>query len=124
LALILASSSAIRRQMLRAAGVEHDAIASAVDEGAVKAAHQDPAELTLELAAAKALSVSRTSPDSWVIGSDSVVTVDGLLFDKPPSRDEAARHLRLFSGKPMQLTSAVALARGGEIDWRRTDTAT
>src|SRR5438876_800544 len=71
LALILASSSTIRRQMLRAAGVEHHAIASAVDEDSVKAAHSDPAELTSELAGAKALSVSRASLEAWVIGSDS-----------------------------------------------------
>jgi septum formation protein len=109
--------------MLRAAGVEYDAIASAVDEDAIKAAHQDPAEMTLELATAKALSISRASHDPWVIGSDSVVTVEGRSFDKPKNRDEAAQHLRLFSGKPMQLTSAVALSRTGELDWRHADTA-
>lgn len=110
--------------MLRAAGVEHDAIASAVDEDALKSAQTDPVELTCELAAAKALSVSRTSPEAWVIGSDSVVGVDGRLFDKPSSREAAAAHLRAFSGRSMQLTSAVALARNGKVDWRHADTAT
>jgi septum formation protein len=124
LPLILASSSAIRRQMLLAAGVEHDAIASSVNEDAVKAARSNPAELTLELAVAKAFSVSEVSPDAWVIGSDSVVSVDGRLFEKPASREAAADHLRLFSGRPMQLTSAVALVRGGEVDWRHVDAAT
>src|SRR5205823_2326651 len=124
LILILASSSAIRRQMLRNAGVEHDAIASAVDEDSVKAAHSDTRELTAELAAAKALSVSRIAPDAWVIGSDSIVSVDGRMFDKPVSRDAAAEHLRFFSGKAMQLTSAVALVRGGKADWIHADTAT
>ena len=110
--------------MLRAAGVEHDAIASAVDENLVKAAHNDPVELTSKLAAAKALSVSRTSPDYYVIGSDSVVCVDGRTFDKPANREAAADHLRHFSGKSMRLTSAVALARAGEVDWGHADTAT
>jgi len=123
LTLILASSSAIRRQMLHAAGVEYDAIASAVDEGSVKAAHSNAAEMTDALAAAKALSVSRASPEAWVIGSDSAVSVVGHLFDKPTSRDAAAEHLRFFAGKEMQLTSAVALARGGEVDWRHVETA-
>ena len=59
-----------------------------------------------------------------MIGSDSVVSVDGRLFDKPRDRDEAAEHLRFFSGKAMRLTSAVALARGGQVDWRHADTAT
>ena len=122
--LILASSSAVRRQMLYAAGVEYDAIASAVDEDAIKAAHSDAAEMTVELAAAKALSISRTLPDAWVIGSDSAVNVDGRLFNKPATREAAAEHLRAFSGRAMQLTSAVALVRAGEVDWRHVETAT
>jgi septum formation protein len=59
-----------------------------------------------------------------VIGSDSVVNVAGRAFDKPRDRNEAAEHLRFFSGNPMILTSAVALAKGGELDWRQVDTAT
>jgi septum formation protein len=124
LALILASSSAIRRQMLRAAGLEHNSIASPVDEDSIKAAHSHAAEMTVELAAAKALSISRTRPDAWVIGSDSAVEVAGRLFNKPSSRETATEHLRAFSGAAMRLTSAVALARGGEVDWRHVETAT
>jgi septum formation protein len=58
-----------------------------------------------------------------VIGSDSVVSVGGRLFGKPRDRDEAAEHLRFFSGKTMLLTSAVALARGGKVDWECLDSA-
>jgi septum formation protein len=124
LTLILASSSAIRQQMLCAAGVEHEIIASAVDEDPIKTAHSDPNEITTELAAAKAVSVSRGLPNKWVIGSDSAVSVAGRLFDKPPNRKAAAEHLRAFSGQPMQLTSAVALARSGEVDWSHAEAAT
>src|SRR6478672_874359 len=102
--------------MLHVAGVEHSAIASAVDE--------DAAEVTRELAVEKALSVSRTLPDAWVIGSDSAVNLDGRLFNKPKNREAAAEHLRAFSGRAMQLSSAVALTRGGEVDWRHVETAT
>jgi septum formation protein len=59
-----------------------------------------------------------------VIGSDSVVSVDGRLFDKPRDRAEAAEHLRFFSGRAMELTSAVALARDGRVEWRHVETAT
>jgi septum formation protein len=124
LALILASSSPIRRQMLDTAGVEHVAMASAIDEDRIKAAYSDAAEITAELAAEKALSVSRTLPDAWVIGSDSAINVDQRLFNKPTSREAAAEHLRAFSGRAMQLTSAVALARAGKVDWRHVETAT
>jgi septum formation protein len=59
-----------------------------------------------------------------VIGSDSVISVGERLFDKPRDREEAADHLRFFSDQAMQLTSAVALARGGEVDWLHVETAT
>jgi septum formation protein len=122
--LVLASSSAIRRAMLEAAGVEHQAVPAGIDEAAVKARVGDRAALALELAQAKAVAVSKQRPDDWVIGSDSVVSVDGRMFDKPADRLAAAEHLRLFSGKTMQLTSAVALARGGTVDWIHCDGAT
>lgn len=122
--IVLASSSAIRRAMLAAAGVEFEVVAAGIDETAAKAEITDPAKLALALAHAKAAAASATRPDDWVIGSDSVVSVDGRMFDKPGSREQAAEHLRLFAGRTMQLTSAVALARGGEVDWSHRDTAT
>jgi septum formation protein len=76
-------------------------------------------EVALRLAEAKAVSV----PGTWVVGSDSVVSAGGRQFDKPFDRAEAANHLRFFSGKEMQLTSAVALAHGGRLDWSHTETA-
>ena len=118
--LILASTSAIRRQMLDAAGVEYSTVKPDVDEDAVKGRLTAPSEIASELAAAKACSIAG---DDWVIGSDSVVAVEGRLFDKPRGREDAANHLRFFSGKEMLLVSAVALARGGHVDWHQVETA-
>lgn len=115
--LILASGSSIRRKMLEDAGVEFDVVRPEVDEAALKAGMDDGETIALELAKAKAASVSSNRLGDWVIGSDSVVRVDERFFDKPKSREEAADHLRLFSGKPMQLYSAVALARDGAVEW-------
>jgi len=109
--------------MLAQAGVSHEAFAPNVDESAIKSRLEDPGQIAGELAAAKALDVSSSRPDDWVIGSDSVVSVEGRIFDKPIDREQAADHLRSFSGEAMHLTSAVALARGGEADWRHADTA-
>lgn len=122
--LILASSSAIRRQMLDAAGVQYETIPSRVDEAAIKSELGESELVALRLAEAKALEISRSRPDDWVAGSDSVVSVDGHLFDKPASRENAAEHLRRFSGKEMKLSSAVALARGNTVDWSHAETAT
>lgn len=118
--LILASTSTIRRQLLDAAGVDYDALAPNVDEAAVKDRLSDPEDIAVRLACAKACSIAT---DDWVIGSDSVVSVAGRVFDKPRDRDEAAGHLRSYSGKAMRLTSAVALARQGRIDWCHAGTA-
>jgi nucleoside triphosphate pyrophosphatase len=122
--LILASSSPIRHQLLAAAGVGHETVSPNVDEAALKAEREEPAGIATELAKAKALSVSISHPEDWVIGSDSVVAVNGRIFSKPANREEAGGHLRFFSGKTMILTSAAALARGGAIDWLHTGTAT
>ena len=119
--LILASTSPIRRQMLDAAGVDYRAAKPPVDEDAVKARLKDPSEIASALATAKAASIEG---DDWVIGSDSVVSCGGRPFDKPRDRDDATEHLRFFSGNAMLLTSAVALARGGKLDWRHVDSAT
>jgi len=115
--LILASGSSIRRKMLEDAGVQFEVVRPEVDEAALKAGLDDGETIALELAKAKAAAVSSGRSGDWVIGSDSVVRVEERLFDKPRSREEAADHLRLFSGKPMQLYSAVALARDGNVEW-------
>ena len=110
--------------MLDAAGVEHEAVPANLDEAAIKAQLRDPSAIAGELAVAKALAVSEQRRDDWVVGSDSVVDVDGRTYAKPQSRAEAAEHLRFFSGRTMQLTSAVALARGQSEEWRHVETAT
>lgn len=123
MALILASASAIRRKMLEQAGVKFAVIPAYVDEESEKARQGDPLKLAEILAIKKARGVGQNHP-GWVIGSDSVASVDGRRFDKPADRDEAAEHLRSFSGKSLQLTSAAALASAGEIAWSLVDTAT
>jgi len=109
--------------MLEDAGVDHIVVRPDVDESALKAGKTDPAEIATGLAKAKAVAVSCSHPEDWVIGSDSVVSVNGQLFNKPTSRDEAIEHLRFFSGKLLILTSAVAIARAGESDWSSVDQA-
>ena len=116
-ALILASGSSIRRKMLEDAGVEFEVLPADIDEEAHKEGLTDPATIATTLAEEKAVSVSETNGDAWVIGSDSVVSVDGQLFNKPRSQEEAAEHLRFFSGKKLLLVSAAALARHGTTDW-------
>ena len=110
--------------MLEAAGVEYLAVPPELDEDPYKSVHDQPEQLALALADAKAGKVSEANREAWVIGSDSVVTVEGIgRCDKPRSRDHARKQLRIFSDRRMQLTSAVALAQGGEVDWHHAETA-
>ena len=121
--LILASQSASRRAMLADAGVAFDARPARLDERAVEAGlgPATPAQVALVLARAKALAVE--SEGALVLGSDSLVEVGGHRFDKPQNREDAARHLRFFSGKVLHLHSAAALTREGTIIWSHGDEA-
>ncbi|WP_114227494.1 MULTISPECIES: Maf family protein [Sphingomonas] len=122
--LILASTSTIRGTLLANAGVPYGVAAPSVDEAAVKQGFAgDDAALATRLAELKALSVASAHPVALVIGSDSVLSIDGRRFSKPGGRRQAAEHLRFFSGKTMILTSAVALARGSEVVWSHADSA-
>ena len=119
MSLILASNSQIRRQMLEQAGAEFEVGAPNFDEDSAKASGLDGEELARLLAEGKAASVF----EDWVIGSDSTVSVDGVRYSKPRDRDQAAVHLRAFSGRTMLLSSAVALATQGSVDWSHAETA-
>ena len=123
MSLLLASSSAIRRSMMESAGVDFEIEPASIDESAEKARQSDAGRLATALAGAKALAVSGNRAGSWIIGSDSVVSVADRLFDKPRDRAQAADHLRFFSGRTMVLTSAVALARDGAVEWSLVDCA-
>ncbi|GMM61410.1 Maf family protein [Novosphingobium pituita] len=124
--IVLASQSASRKAMLDAAGVAYEALAADVDEGAIKREliGIPGGEVVLILAEAKALAVSAMMPGRLVLGGDSLVEVCGRSFDKPASREEAAAHLRFFSGQTMLLHSAAVLMRDGMAVWRHTETAT
>jgi len=123
--LILASKSASRRAMLDAAGVAYDSIPADIDERAVEAglAGAAPSEVAEALAVAKAAAVASLHPQALVLGSDSLVVAGGRRFDKPRSAEEAAEHLRCFSGKVMELHSAAALVRDGGCEWSNTSIA-
>ena len=123
--IVLASASTSRRAMLKAAAVTFSVQPASVDERMLEdeMADAEPSEIAQALAAAKAAQVSADKPGVWVLGSDSLVEVDGRRFDKPASRDDAAEHLRFFSGRSMTLHSAAALAKDGRIDWVEGDFA-
>lgn len=123
--LILASKSASRRAMLDAACVAYSAVPAELDERAVEADLADcaPGDVAEALSVAKAQAVAAQHPGKLVLGSDSLVVVDGRRFDKPASREDAAQHLRFFSGKVMELHSGAALVRDNACEWSTSSLA-
>lgn len=109
--------------MLNQAGLDFAVLSPDFDEELVKERHAGDSEsLARKMAEGKSLSVASSSGD-WVIGSDSVVEVDQQRYSKPRDRTQAAEHLRAFSGRTMLLSSAVALANRGKLDWSHAETA-
>lgn len=117
--IVLASQSGSRRAMLESAGIAFRALPAQIDERAIEAEMEgaQASEIAAKLAETKALAVSAKTPDEVVLGSDSLAVVDGRRFDKPASREEAASHLRFFSGRTMELHSAAALVRDSRTIW-------
>lgn len=117
--LMLASSSATRRDMLIAAGVPVETVKPSVDERAIelplREAGQTPAHIALALAAAKALAVSSEHPERLVLGADQTLACAGETFNKPADQAAAARQIAALAGRSHELHSAFALVRSGQV---------
>lgn len=92
--LILASQSPRRREILERAGIPVEVRVAGVDESVVDG--ETPEQHVRRLARAKAEAVSAPGP---VLGADTVVVVDGQILGKPADAADAARMLRLLSGR-------------------------
>jgi septum formation protein len=127
-ALVLASASASRRALLDAAGLCYQAIPAAVDEAALKEAAQGEGlaagDAAVMLADAKARHIARRMPEALVIGSDQLLVMGSRWFDKPRDLDEAAAHLRAFSGASHQLVNGTVAWRFGQRVWQNVSVAT
>lgn len=122
--IILASGSAIRRQILTDAGVPFEVMKPDVDEAVIKNAAQkdgvDFETLAMMLAEAKCMDVARRT-DAIVIGSDQIMEFQGRAYDKPTNMAEARARLIEIQGAAHTLINAVAVARNGSIVWRNLD---
>jgi len=126
--LILASSSAVRAELLRSAGVAFGVEPAAIDEAEIKAAFQAErraaADCANALAEAKAMRVARRHPGSLVIGADQLLVCERSWFDKPIDRAAARAQLLALRGKRHELVSAVCVVRDGERLWHFVDRST
>jgi septum formation protein len=108
-ALILASTSRYRRELLQRLRVPFTVCAPETDE--TPAAGEAPAALAQRLALAKAQAVARAHPDAVVIGSDQVAELDGMPIGKPGGHAVAVAQLESMSGRSVVFHTAVAVVR-------------
>lgn len=105
--IILASSSPRRKDLLTRMGVEFTAIASDIPEPIDQS--RDPQENAKELSLAKAQHIAAQYPDAYVIGSDTIVAVDGVQMAKPESVEEARQMLLDLSKHPSSVVTGIAV---------------
>ena len=111
--LVLASASPRRSELLRNAGISFQVEPAHVPE--VPLPQETPLAYAQRLAREKALMVFARHPNEVVLGADTVVVVDNHLLEKPSDAQDAARMLRLLSGRSHQvITGVCVVARGFE----------
>jgi septum formation protein len=124
---VLASASAARAPLLRAAGVALVIDPAAIDEDEVKASLRlsgaDGAVVAESLAELKALRIARHHPAALVIGADQVLQQGADLYDKPQGLAAARRQLLALRGRTHELISAVVIVRDGIRLWHHVGRA-
>lgn len=95
--LILASSSKNRQDILKMVGLKYEVVKSTVEE------HSDatePSQYVMDLSRDKANSVaSQIKNDAIIIAADSVIYMDGKIFEKPKTKEEAFQNMKSMSGR-------------------------
>ncbi|XP_074551656.1 putative bifunctional dTTP/UTP pyrophosphatase/methyltransferase protein isoform X2 [Halichoeres trimaculatus] len=129
---VLASASPRRQDILRNAGLKFEVVPSWFKETLDKGLFKAPHEYAVETAKQKALEVARRMPlkhlktPDMVIGADTIVTVDGMILEKPVDKHDAYRMLSSLSGKEHSVYTGVAIIlchdkENEEVDYQLMD---
>jgi septum formation protein len=112
-ALVLASNSPRRKELLADCGFEFEVYASNLDESILTYSSgkvaETPSEFVLRLAKAKAEAVATLYPNSFVLGADTDVVLGSKIFGKPQNPAEVVEMLQLLSGSTHKVLGAIAL---------------
>ncbi|MFZ3263039.1 MAG: Maf family protein [Terriglobales bacterium] len=111
--LVLASASPRRQELLRNAGIAFEVQPAHIPEDPLPGENaKDCAE---RLAREKALAIARKRPTEAVLGADTVVVIDNQILGKPANAADAARMLRLLSGRTHSVITGVCLVVDGQL---------
>ena len=105
--IVLASASPRRQELLRNAGIAFTVQPADINE--TPRAGESPRECAERLAREKALAVFKNNPQGWVLGADTIVVADDVILGKPRDVEDAARMLRLLSGRTHAVITGVCL---------------
>ncbi len=119
--LVLASLSPRRQELLRNAGIEFVVAPANLEEERLPS--EPPRTYAERLARDKARVVAELRPNDIVLGADTVVVVDSAVLEKPRDAEDAARMLRLLSGRSHRVTTGVCLI-GPDFEDVRSETTT
>jgi len=109
---VLASASIARRNLLIEAGIQPFVCPSNFDEDQVVLS--DPRELVQVLAVGKATAVAPQFPSALVLGCDSMLSINNVVYGKPESRQEAVERWREMRGGSGELLTGYALIAPGK----------
>lgn len=116
--LVLASQSPRRREILANAGFRFSIRPAGIEE--IPLEGEDPAAYVLRLAREKAAAVE-ADPEEFVLAADTTVASAGHILEKPHSKQDAARMLRLLSGRIHEVHTGVCLRHAGR-EWFGVET--
>ena len=124
-ALILASKSTVRAELLKAVGLTFNVVVSGVDEDKIKEEFlfNNYEQLAHKLAHEKAKKVSLDYFDALIIGADQILVCENRLFNQPKDLNDAKENLKFLRGKSHCLISAVSLFQNGQEIWHCSKTA-
>jgi nucleoside triphosphate pyrophosphatase len=119
--IVLASASPRRQELLKNAGVNFVVTPANIPE--VRHHGEAPQNFAERMAREKARAVWAGTNDEYVLGADTIVVVDDLVLGKPEDEQNAARMLRLLSGRKHQVITGVCLIGSNVEDVRSETTA-
>jgi septum formation protein len=106
-ALILASSSIFRRELLQRLQIPFSTVSPHVDESILE--NEKPQDTALRLSQEKAKKIGSEYPHALIIGCDQVATLDGVQLGKPLNHKNATKQLQTMRGKEVTFHSALCL---------------
>ena len=125
--IILASKSGVRKEILDKYNIENEVIISNVDEDEIKESllgeGANPLLISKNLAEIKSVKISNKNPDRYVLGADSVISLNDELINKPNSREEAFAILKKLNNSIHYLISSACIAKNGSMIWNHTDSS-